>query len=198
MASSVRLYDGNVERPDAWRANDGDDAQMRWVKSKSRQQRNLPVPSANRQSSRPNSPFSVGSASDGEPDPDQAVSPSTRPLPDDAVDLVVEDSEAREEAREHERRKGEPQAYAPAHVYVAQRSDVVEQIQKVYSPGVQDEQRVSEAYSPEEVGGTDPQGVLQSMDKEVELPRGPADVGDVGKGTARYGSLYDHEENPWA
>lgn len=51
-------------------------------------------------------------------DSDKSVRPSTiKRLPPDAVDLVKEDQEAVEAARERERRRGEPQTNAPVHVY---------------------------------------------------------------------------------
>jgi hypothetical protein len=94
---------------------------MRWTKKQIRKgkqaMKHLELPS--------NSPFSLGDDEDDNDSKGQGRSrassaprtPTKAPLPPDAVDLVVEDSEAVEEARMKERRKGEPQTKAPRHIY---------------------------------------------------------------------------------
>lgn len=217
----VRLYDGEVERRDASDEDGHGASRMRWTQKKGdrlkhdaharRSQRSsrksTPSPSKNsskangsKGSNRPGSPFSLGSASDAaDPDTEDEVSPSSRSLPKDAVDLVVEDSEAREDLREHERRKGEPQAIAPAHVYVAQRatSDMrVDQVQKVYSPGIEEERKeVSAKADPDRVAQGGGAEAVRRMENEMDAQ---AKQEAEARRQVRYGSLYDHEENPWA
>lgn len=66
------------------------------------------------------------SSHNSDSDSEYSVKPSTtKKLPADAVDLVKEDYEAVEAARERERRRGEPQTNAPAHVY---RKTIIDEI----------------------------------------------------------------------
>lgn len=68
------------------------------------------------------SPFKLGDSDDDEPPTqpkeDGPVEASDRPLPSDAVDLIVDDREAVDDAQVHERLSGEPNAHPIDHVYV--------------------------------------------------------------------------------
>ena len=101
--------------------------------------------------------------------------------------------------REHERRKGEPQAIAPAHVYLAQRatSDMrVDQVQKVYSPGMEEDRtKVTAKANP---GGTAERGGAEAVRRMEEQMEEEAKRDANANRQVRYGSLYDQEENPWA
>jgi hypothetical protein len=67
----------------------------------------------------PRSPFELGEADDvSDPEEDEPVKASDRPLPSDAIDLIVDDQDAVMEAQKHERQKGEPNAHVIRHVYV--------------------------------------------------------------------------------
>jgi hypothetical protein len=128
---------------------------------------------------------------------DEPISPakSDKPLPRDAVDLVIEDPEAREEARAYERRKGEPQTKAPAHVYRAQRqaSDMrVPAVQEVYTPDAPEERMRSEALPTDAVPVVDPTDAVEIEETAVT---GPAPVPE--QNGLRGIHLYDHD-NPWA
>jgi hypothetical protein len=92
---------------------------MRWTKKQIRKGKqavktHLDIPT--------NSAFSIGEDDEDEDgnkskSRSRAGSGTRSPLPPDAVDLIVEDSTAVEEARMKERRKGEPQTNAPVHIY---------------------------------------------------------------------------------
>lgn len=160
------------------------------------------------------SPFALGDEEDNEvsdPNPDSPVSPAHRPLPSDAVDLVIEDTSAADEARQHERRKGEPQSHAPAHVYISKRSGKdmkVDHIQEIYEneaaeEGLGDMDQIKAGEAPT----GDPVLAVQSIEKVVEEG---VDVGSIGTGNGNRGSgrkwgggvevryQGNQEDNPWA
>ncbi len=70
-------------------------------------------------SSDPPNPFEIGKADDDVSDPSESspVQVADRPLPSDAVDLMVEDPEAVREIIHNEMKRGEPATHAPKHVY---------------------------------------------------------------------------------
>lgn len=143
------------------------------------------------------SPFTLGDADDeSDPDPDSPISPAKRSLPSDAVDLIVEDTGAEEEVRQHERRKGEPQTHAPAHIYKAQRttSDMkVDRVQEVYSPDPAGESELEHVHAGQAPGG-DPVDMVESIERVVERDQGSPENKWNG------GRLYqtNDEDNPWA
>lgn len=213
---AIGLYDGENERPDAWQANGDTTGQMRWSRkqpnhrapspslptkpAKSSRSSSYQKPNLSRRSSKKSnnsrSPFALGDADDeSDPDPDSPVSPAKRPLPSDAVDLVVEDTSAAEEARQHERRKGEPQTHAPAHIFKAQRttSDMkVDRVQQVYSPDPAEGPELDHVHAGEAPGG-DPVDIVESIEKVVEEDKGSPENKWNG------GRLYQtNDDNPWA
>ncbi|WVF67157.1 hypothetical protein IAT40_001903 [Kwoniella sp. CBS 6097] len=199
------LYDGDNERPDAWssypdRAKD-ESSQLRWTKkqlNKAAKSSLVTSLSAKSQNSKEgnSSPFAIGEDEDSDhsssdTDPDEPVSPasSNKPLPSDAVDLIKDDQAAVEVARERERRRGEPQTKAPAHVYkktlrdsnVAEGEGRIEGIEKVF------------AHSPEER--------LESSESSVA---GPSEVVDhvetsIAVSPPKHAAMsIDMDDNPWA
>ncbi|KAK8861533.1 hypothetical protein IAR55_002355 [Kwoniella newhampshirensis] len=120
------LYDGEQERPVE---NGILGEQLRWTRRQLHKV--IPVNLSTSPTQPPDpandaSPFALGGDDEdddddisSDPDPDEPVTTANgyKPLPSDAVDLVTEDLDAVEAARTRERRKGEPQTKAPAHVY---------------------------------------------------------------------------------
>ena len=185
---------------------------MRWTKKKTASSA-APVQKGSRsrrstKTRRPQSPFLIGdtsSESDNGSAAPKAKAKKTKGkdesprLPADAVDLVVEDDRAVEEARAWERRKGEPQSNAPAHIYRHERDedgkkDPDPEIEEVYSPDLDDERRPSQAIQ----ALLDPVEQVESIGERVLAPsRQPS--------TARYGPTgshthtpFDEDDNPWA
>ncbi|ORX33656.1 organic solute transporter Ostalpha-domain-containing protein [Kockovaella imperatae] len=158
-----------------------------------------------------NSAFAVGEDSDDEP-PD--TKSQIKRLPSDARDLVVEDPEAVEEARARERRRGEPQTKAPAHIYVHRHSPELQRvpsprksldkpngksdpkesdpvdIEEVYSPPLPDEQPVSES-----VGENKP--IADEMERIEQMKRAIMPTPPASRQTTMRTNFYD-EDNPWA
>lgn len=144
------------------------------------------------------SPFELGSA-DEEEDPaeEDHVTVSDRPLPSDAVDLVVDDREAVTEAQNHERRKGEPATHAPKHIYRRGflsppegsasngRNSPVRAPSPAPIPGADHSPGGHDELRPKTQGGVDTIEVGASSVEEVEPPR------IIGKLASEV------EENPW-
>lgn len=114
-------------------------------------------------------------------------------MPSDAVDLVVEDNQALEEAQARERRRGEPQTKAPTHIYrhnnpAAPGAPEVE-VEEVYSPDIIDsERRRSDAVPEGEEPNVEPDEMLERLEEAAE-----------GKTPWQTGpARYDDERNPWA
>lgn len=110
------LYDGDIEQSGGWRPDDPNGNHLR-VTRHFGSGRNSPA--SRRQPTPTRSPFAIGgdddsSSSDSEGIPEIA----TGSLPSDAVDLVVDDRQAVEEAQKYERQKGDPNAHNIQHVYV--------------------------------------------------------------------------------
>ncbi|ODO09217.1 hypothetical protein I350_02817 [Cryptococcus amylolentus CBS 6273] len=142
----------------------------------------------------PSSPFSIGEDEDDNGDDEGSQGdvdePAKRPgkkrkkvLPPDAVDLVKDDQEAVEAARERERRRGEPQTKAPKHVYrrtIGEADDErgwVEEVQRVY------------AHAPGEHGADpEPEEVVDEVETSV--------IVDPPKHTMTLDGIDD--DNPWA
>ncbi|OCF34718.1 hypothetical protein I316_03761 [Kwoniella heveanensis BCC8398] len=205
------LYDGDSERPDAWSGNASraaakdESSQLRWTKkqlhkaTKSLLDTSLERKDKTRSQSNTQgggSPFAIGEDEDDErlssdtTDPDEPVSPASsgKPLPSDAVDLIKDDQAAVEVARARERRRGEPQTKAPAHVYKrtlrdsnpAEGEGRIEGIEKVF------------AHSPEER--------LESSETNVG---GPSEVVDhvetsIAISPPKHVMSVSMEDNPWA
>jgi hypothetical protein len=123
------LFDGENERSDAWRPpqeiENALSNTLKWTGFR-KEHNASPKPAdtldkmvANHHHLTPStSPFEIGSADETEdPAEEDHVTISERPLPSDAVDLVIDDREAVSEAQNHERRKGEPATHAPKHIY---------------------------------------------------------------------------------
>ena len=128
--------------------------------------------------SRSRSPFSLGSTYDEEESDDDTTGGNGgkkkdkgRVLPPDARDLVVEDQEAVEDARARERRKGEPQTKAPAHVYVhrhtAQQQRIVDPQKALPDPADECANRVRERQTKET--GVQVEGPSKKEDTPVEV-----------------------------
>ncbi|WVQ83622.1 hypothetical protein IAT38_005763 [Cryptococcus sp. DSM 104549] len=180
------LYDGENERPDAWNSNasngDTDAGRLRWTKKQLHKQRSP------QQTSEPElaaSPFSIGDDDADEGDVDEPVEPArTNRLPSDAVDLVKEDHAAVEAARERERRRGEPQTKAPAHVYrkavlderngEGSKGAKVEEVQKVY------------VHSPEDRGQVGEGEVVDEVERSIAVD------------PPKHAMSLDLDDNPWA
>jgi hypothetical protein len=184
------LFDG--ERPDAWHNSEADAARLRWTKKQLLKSPREPVEI----DERPTSPFTLGDDPDepNEPDPEQAVSPSDRRLPSDAVDLVKEDPQVVEEAQTRSRLSGEPQSRAPVHVYhhdpeyVSGEDDEVEE---VYETAFPEERRTSESVDQGGAPGGDPIEQLEIIKEQVS-----AQTPSVDKQRG-HTSPFD-ENNPWA
>jgi hypothetical protein len=169
------LYDGDNEPEGGEESGgndepEGDPSMLGWAKTKL----HLPSPRDT-----PSSPF--------EAPPKGATSP----LPPDAVDLVVEDPKAVEEARTRARQRGEPQAKVPAHVYRHQDAEAKSKaaIDEVYSPAIPGEQTTTSAtIRQEEAPGGDPVEQIERIEERVTAPT-PA---------VRKHNHYDDEDNPWA
>ncbi|WWC68674.1 uncharacterized protein I206_102607 [Kwoniella pini CBS 10737] len=199
------LYDGDNERPDVWhhpnnaQAEGGGDQgqQLRWAKK----QLHKVVPSKqlrqeDNQSNGNKSPFSIGEEEeDDDPDTDIPVSPasSSKPLPSDAVDLVKDDKEAVERARERELRKGEPQSKAPTHVYkktLRESQDLktegrIQGIQKVYTGN--NIEKMNDTKTTRSQAELDVQGeVIERIETSITVS------------PPKHAMSLDMEDNPWA
>lgn len=116
-ANDEWLYDGDTERPSAWKPERDDGNHLRVTRRGDRKGDQSPSP--RHHLTPPRSPFELGEADDAsDPDEDEPVKGSDRALPSDAIDLIVDDQDAVMEAMEHERQKGEPNAHVIQHVYV--------------------------------------------------------------------------------
>jgi hypothetical protein len=116
-ANDEWLYDGDTERPSAWKPEQDDGNHLRVTRRGDRNRDQSPSP--RHHLTPPRSPFELGEADDAsDPEEDEPVKGSDRPLPSDAIDLIVDDQDAVMEAMEHERQKGEPNAHVIQHVYV--------------------------------------------------------------------------------
>ncbi|KIR40176.1 hypothetical protein I313_04097 [Cryptococcus deuterogattii Ram5] len=131
-------------------------------------------------------------------DSDKSVRPSTiKRLPPDAVDLVKEDQEAVETARERERRRGEPQTNAPVHVY---RKTIVDEIPETDSNASAMKRRGIGGKMEEiqEVYAHDPHVMT-----EDEIQTGVKEVVDHVETSViidppKHAMSQDLEDNPWA
>ncbi|KAE8540818.1 hypothetical protein D1P53_003182 [Cryptococcus gattii VGV] len=131
-------------------------------------------------------------------DSDKSVRPSTtKRLPPDAVDLVKEDHEAVEAARERERRRGEPQTNAPVHVY---RKTIVDEIPETDSNASAMKRRGIGGKMEEiqEVYAHDPHVMT-----EDEIRTGVKEVVDHVETSViidppKHAMSQDLEDNPWA
>ncbi|ADV25362.1 conserved hypothetical protein [Cryptococcus gattii WM276] len=131
-------------------------------------------------------------------DSDKSVRPSTtKRLPPDAVDLVKEDQEAVEAARERERRRGEPQTNAPVHVY---RKTIVHEIPETDSNASAMKRRGLGGKMEEiqEVYAHDPHVMT-----EDEIQTGVKEVVDHVETSViidppKHAMSQDLEDNPWA
>jgi hypothetical protein len=122
--------------------------------------------------------------------------PIKSPLPPDAVDLVVEDSEAIEEAKMKERRKGEPQTKAPVHIYrhTHPGSPSDGKLEEVYeNDGYSGVQKRSDFLTEEEEPVVMPDEVLENIEAapEGDTPWQKERGGQSGGG-------YKDEHNPWS
>lgn len=188
-------YDGDAERPDAWKSSlNGEAGQMRWTNKSKQSNGNLAPPkppSAPRRNSS-KSPFALGDDDEEEEIPSGAVSPSNRPLPSDAVDLVTEDSEKVEEARVRGRTRGEPQKTAPSHVYIHHdpESNSAEEVEEVHesSTDVAGMPQTSEEMDDEDVPGAE---LIQRLETVEEVSHADRTL------FPSVSTPYD-EDNPWA
>ncbi|WVN85707.1 uncharacterized protein L203_100857 [Cryptococcus depauperatus CBS 7841] len=179
--SNERVYDGENERSEEWSNPSHDspstltDQRLHWTKKQLHKKISpspLPSPFV------PTSPFEIGD--DGKEGDVDGPEQQTKKLPSDAVDLVKEDHAAVEIARERERRRGEPQTKAPAHVYrkilpnEQQNEQTIEEIQRVY------------AHNPDERGETaDGLGeVVEQIETSIAIEP-PRHLN------------WDAEDNPW-
>ncbi|KAK6907299.1 hypothetical protein I204_03782 [Kwoniella mangroviensis CBS 8886] len=203
------LYDGDNERPDAWHhpSNNAHEAkkgenqnQLRWTRKQLHKIKevsdSLKIPHQDGNNNNPSkSPFSLGEdeSSESEIDTDDSVSPasSSKPLPSDAVDLVKDDLNAVEKAREREIRRGEPQTKAPQHVYKKTLRDSNEQkgegriegIERVYIshddlPSSSTEENVN--------GGGNDSEVVERVETSIAIS------------PPKHAMSLDIEDNPWA
>jgi hypothetical protein len=167
------LYEGD-EEPDEPESEDG---QLVSILGWTKKQLDRAVPSTGLED--PKSPFELG----GDEDHSDLRNGTASPLPPDAVDLVVEDPKAVDDARTRARQRGEPQTQAPAHVYRHHDQDSAKgktgQVDKVYSPALPGQATVSAEV---EAPGGDPVEQIERIEERVAGTR---------KG-------YDDEENPWA
>lgn len=163
----------------------GDSDRMRWTKKANGYK---PSPPSRQSSSR--SPFALCDDEEEESNHSGAVTPSSRPLPDDARDLVVDDQELVEEARIRGRMRGEPQTQAPTHVYVH------------HEPGTDSPGEVEEEHEDSNVPG---RGATSEEMKQEDMPGGEIirkmeEVTDGPSNATRVATIetpYD-EDNPWA
>lgn len=185
-------YDGDAERSDAWKSsvNGKAEARMKWTKKpaqanghKSPTKLRPPDPPS-RRSSKNRSPFAIGDDEEEEEcHHSGAVTPSSRPLPSDARDLVVEDDDLVEEARTRGRVRGEPQTHAPVHVFVHHDpgSDSPQEVEEVYEESeIPGNRRVSETLGEEEMPGSE---IVQRLER----------ISERSQATTPY-----EDDNPWA
>jgi len=184
-------YDGDAERSDAWKSsvNGKADGPMKWTRKPEQSNGHrsptklAPPDPPSRRSSKNKSPFALGDDDDDESIPSGAVSPSNRPLPSDARDLVVEDDELVEEARTRGRIRGEPQTHAPVHVYVHQDPETSspQEVEEVYEEsGIPGQKRVSENLDEDEMPGAE---IVQRLEE----------ISERSQVTTPF-----EDENPWA
>ncbi|KAK4688065.1 organic solute transporter subunit alpha, partial [Tremellales sp. Uapishka_1] len=128
------------------------------------------------------SPFALGE-DDSSIDSDDSVEASKRPLPADAVDLVIADHQAVEEARSRERRKGEPQNNAPTQVF-----------RKAHDLSLEDKDEVERVYNADGEGRNS-----LVIGKPMEGVERPDDiVRQMTPPAHAMSSSLASEENPWA
>ena len=190
-------YDGDSERQAPETDKNGQNSQMRWTKKQIRKGKqamntHLDLP--------PQSAFAIGDDEDDKSKSrprSRASSAPRTPLPSDAVDLVVEDSEAIEEARMKERRKGEPQTKAPVHIYRHNNpgSPRDGKLEEVYEDdGYDGVQKRSDFLKEEEEPNVLPDEVLENIEA---APEGDTPwQSQTGQGGGRNG--YSDEHNPWS
>jgi hypothetical protein len=188
-------YDGDNERPAPSDTNEpnGENSQMRWTKKQIRKGKQAVKTHLEL-------PPSLGGDGDKSPGSRSRASSASRtpnksPLPPDAVDLVIEDSSAIEEARMKERRKGEPQTKAPVHIYrhnhPGSPTDGV--LEEVYeNDGYSGVQKRSDFLTEEEEPVVMPDEVLEHIEAAPE--------GDTPWQKAKGGGSngYKDEHNPWS
>ncbi|WWC97004.1 hypothetical protein V866_003881 [Kwoniella sp. B9012] len=203
------LYDGDNERPDAWHhpsnsAHEGkkgeNQNQLRWTRKQLHKIKavsdSLKIPHQDDNNNNPSkSPFSLGEdeSSESEIDTDDSVSPasSSKPLPSDAVDLVKDDLNAVEKAREREIRRGEPQTKAPTHVYKKTLRDSNEQkgegriegIERVY---ISHDDLPSSSTEENGNGGGNDSEVVERVETSIAIS------------PPKHAMSLDMEDNPWA
>jgi len=160
---------------------------MRWTKKANGSK---PAPPSRENSDR--APFTLGDDEDEDKESNHSgsVSPSNRPLPSDARDLVVDDKDMVEEARIRGRLRGEPQTQAPAHVYVHHEpgsdspGEVEEHHEDTNVPG---QASASKEMTQEDMPGGE---IIRKLE---EISEGPSNATRV----ASVDTPYD-EDNPWA
>lgn len=115
------------------------------------------------------------------------------PLPPDAVDLVVEDQSALEEAQTRERRRGEPQTKAPTHIYrhnnPAHPDSPGVEIEEVYSADMVDGDKIRSDAVPD---GEQPNVNPEEMLRRIEETAGGKTPWQTGP------ARYEDEHNPWS
>lgn len=192
-------YDGDTERPSASGSKDQKDqsSQMRWTKKQIRKGKqavntHLDLPPSlalgDAEGSRSRSRSRASSAS-------KQPNTNKSPLPPDAVDLVIEDSQAIEEARMKERRKGEPQTKAPVHIYRHNNpgSPHDGELEEVYeNDGFDGVQKRSDFLKEEDEPNVMPDEVLENIEAAPE-GRTPWQNQQNGGGDG-----YKDEHNPWS
>ena len=166
-------------------------------KSKSRLDK-LKPPIRRSQSNRSqNAAFALGDESDGDDESDSdrkakqtKQTKQTKRLPSDARDLVVEDVDAVEDARARERRRGEPQTKAPAHVYVHRHTPDLQRVtspQKSLEPKTNGVEVVKKQERPETGVRVEESESLKAEPVEIEEVYSPA-LGDDRPTTEEVGS----------
>lgn len=168
-------------------------SQMRWTKRQVRKGKHL----IKTHLELPDSVMSGGDTSpEGQSRSRAGSAPRTplkSPLPPDAVDLVVEDQNALEEAQARERRRGEPQTNAPTHIYrhnnPANPGTPGVEVEEVYSADMVDgNRRRSDTVPDGEEPNVDPDEMLERIEEATE-----------GKTPWQTGpARYEDEHNPWS
>ncbi|WVW80095.1 hypothetical protein I302_102068 [Kwoniella bestiolae CBS 10118] len=194
------LYDGDNERPDVWHhpsngAHEGGKGgnQLRWTKKQLHKIKDISdslKPSNHNHEGTGKSPFSLGDESDSSSiDTDESVSPasSSKPLPSDAVDLVKDDQNAVEKAREREIRRGEPQTKAPTHVY---RKTLRESDEQKGEGRIEGVEKVYTSHGDSTSGQKEESGNDSEVVERVET--------SIAISPPKHAMSLDMEDNPWA
>ena len=174
------LYDGDTERPSGWKPEQDDGNHLRVTRKGDRNRAHSP--GAHHHLTPPRSPFELGEGDDAsDPEEDEPVKASDRPMPSDAIDLIVDDQEAVMEAQKHERQKGEPNAHVIRHVYVPGETSSDSE-----GEGDRDESHLGKSPEDHKRDGIEAQRKVEEDDivREVEAPKVLA-------------SLQDIDDNPW-